>query len=251
LKGTKQGDPISSLIFNSVLEEVMRKVKVKWTSKKYGRQLGYGLDSILTNLRFADDIVLVGRSLPQIKQMIADVRSEGAKVGLELHPDKTKIQNNSIGYGCGVTTVRIGGMSIEVLSPIANTMYLGRALTLTDTHDVELTNRLKKAWGKFGAFKQELTDKAIPLHLRLKLFNSVVTPTVLYGCSSWVMTHARDAKLRSAQLKMLRAIWGNKNNCKDRRRHRNMGRVGTARYSGGAASNRKSEYTELGGGATF
>ena len=78
LKGTKQGDPISFFIFNSVLEEVMRKVKGKWASNKYGRQLGYGPDSVLTNLRFADDILLVARSLPQLQQIIADVRSEGA-----------------------------------------------------------------------------------------------------------------------------------------------------------------------------
>ena len=58
--------------------------------------------------------------------------------------------------------------------------------------------------------EQELTDKAIPLHLRLKLFHSVVTPTVLYGCGSWVMTSTREAKFKSAQFKMLRAVLGPK-----------------------------------------
>ena len=44
--------------------------------------------------------------------------------------------------------------------------------------------------------------------LRLKLFQSVVTPTVLYGSGSWVMTMARQTKLKSAQFKMLRCILG-------------------------------------------
>ena len=65
-RGTKQGDPISPIIFNSVLEEVMRKVKAKWHSKQYGMKLGYTSETTLTNLRFADDILLTGRSLPQI-----------------------------------------------------------------------------------------------------------------------------------------------------------------------------------------
>ena len=134
-KGTKQGDPISSFIFKSVLEEVTRKVKAKWASKKYGRQLGYGPDSVLTNLWFADDILLVARSLPQLQQMIADVRSEGAKAGLELHPDKTKIQHNIIGYGSGVTTARVGDINIEVLHPTSSNMYLGIALTLSSVYD--------------------------------------------------------------------------------------------------------------------
>ena len=89
-KGTKHGDPISPIIFNSVLEQVMRRAKSKRERKKYGLQVGYGANSVVTNLRFADDILLVGRSLPQIKQMIADVSIEGAAVGLELHPEKSK-----------------------------------------------------------------------------------------------------------------------------------------------------------------
>ena len=32
LRGTKQGDPVSSFVFNAVLEEMMRKVKTKWKS---------------------------------------------------------------------------------------------------------------------------------------------------------------------------------------------------------------------------
>jgi hypothetical protein len=210
LKGTKQGDPISSFIFNAVLEEVMRKVKAKWEAKKYGRQLGPGSNSLLMNLRFADDILLVARTLPQIKQMIADIQSECLKVGLELHPDKTKIQHNNIGYGTAVRKATVGTMIIEVLDAEASNMYLGRALTLTSTQDIEIYYRLKKVWSKFGVNRQELTDKAIPLRLRLKLFHSVVTPTALYGCTSWVMTSTRHTEMKSAQMKMLRAVLGPK-----------------------------------------
>lgn len=171
-------------------------------------QLGQETDPRITNLRFADDILLIGRSLPQVKQMLADIAIEGKKIGLELHPEKTKIMHNNIGYGSLVRNANIAGMDIEVLDGTAETMYLGRALSLTNTHEVELKHRIKKAWAKFGIYRQELTDRAIPLHLRLKLFQSVVPPTILYGCSSWVMTVARETLLRSTEMKMLRAIMG-------------------------------------------
>ena len=87
---------------------------------------------------------------------------------------------------------------------------MGRALCLINTHDVELANRMRKAWAKFGIYKDELTDKAIPLNLRLKLFHSVVTPSAMYGCGSWVMTGTRKATLQSTHLKMLRAILAQK-----------------------------------------
>ena len=207
MKGTKQGDPISPIVFNSVLEEVMRDVKTEWSRKRYGLQLGHGGET-LTNLRFADDIVIIARTLPQIKQMIADVAAASAKTGLKLHPEKTKIQHNNIGYGSRVRSANVSDMHIQVLSSKESAMYLGRLLSLTDTHDVELDYRIKKGWAKFGMLKQELTDKTVPLHLRLKLFHSVVTPTVLYGCGSWVMTTARDDLLRSTQMKMLRRMLG-------------------------------------------
>ena len=157
-------------------------MKARWATRRYGRQFGYSEYTMLTNLRFADDILLVGRSLPQIKRMIEDVQRESAKVGLELHPEKTKIQHNNIGYGSNVRKAIVGGMTIEVMVPHSSNMYLGRALTLTNVHDAELAHRLKKAWAKFGIFKQELTDRAVPIHLRMKLFHSVMTPPALYGC---------------------------------------------------------------------
>ena len=35
-RGTKQGDPLSTLLFNAVLEDVFRDVRSKWDRKKVG-----------------------------------------------------------------------------------------------------------------------------------------------------------------------------------------------------------------------
>ena len=70
LRGTKQGDPLSSLLFNSVLEQILGPLKIQWEQKQYGLQMGPSSSTRITNLRFADDVLLIGRSLPQIKQML-------------------------------------------------------------------------------------------------------------------------------------------------------------------------------------
>ena len=209
-KGTKQGDPISPLIFNAVLEAVMRKAKEKWKRRKYGIDLEPSYEDRLTNLRFADDILVIARTLPQIKQMLLDITEECANVGLTLHPEKTKILHNDKGYGRHVKSAKVGEMTIEVLDSSASTMYLGRLLSLTDAHDTELQHRIKKAWAKFGAYRDELVNRDVPLNLRLKLFNSVVSPTMLYGCASWVMNEARKQKVQAAQMRMIRSITGRK-----------------------------------------
>jgi hypothetical protein len=194
------------MFFNAVVEQVMRQVKQKWAAKKYGVQIGHFEDTIVTNLSFAVDILLAGRSLPQIERMLADIIEEGCKVGLELHPQKTKIQHNGIGYGSCVRSASVRGMNIEVMDPSTSNMYLGRALCLIEPHQTELNHRIK--WAKFGVFRNELTDKSVPLPLRCKLFQSALTPTVLYGGSSWVLTSVMEAQLKSTRMKMLRIVLG-------------------------------------------
>ena len=38
----------------------------------------------------------------------------------------------------------------------------------------------------------------------MRLFNAVVTPSVLYGCSSWALTESKEKALASTQTKMVR-----------------------------------------------
>eukprot|EP00973_Karenia_brevis_P070325 9775396-Karenia_brevis.AAC.1 len=51
-RGTKQGDPISPNLFNSVLEDIVRPLQQKWRHKGYGINVD---GDLLCNLRFADD----------------------------------------------------------------------------------------------------------------------------------------------------------------------------------------------------
>ena len=205
-RGTKQGDPISPTLFNAVVEEFMKTVKKKWKDKGWGVQLGSSTGEKLTNLRFADDILITARTLPQIKKMLQDVSDAAKEVGLGLHPDKTKILHNNVGYGVGAKTTVIGNMSIEVLDKTQKAMYLGRMLKPTEMQEEELKNRTSKAWAKYNIHKADLTNDKLPIGLRLKLFNATVTPTMLYGSGSWVLTEQMRSDIRTQQRKMLRCI---------------------------------------------
>ena len=78
-------------------------------------RLGHKL--MLQNLRFADDILLVGRTLPQVQGMLQDLAREAAKVGLKLHMGKTKVVGN-VRRRWGVSaarTISVGEEEVEVL----------------------------------------------------------------------------------------------------------------------------------------
>jgi hypothetical protein len=116
--------------------------------------------------------------------------------------------NNGFGQSQKVNAIQVNNVKVEVLDRATGTMYLGRMLTLTNAHEAELKHRIACAWRKFGMFKRELCDKMVSLHQRLRLFHAVVTPSVLYGCGSWVLTRSMENDLRTVQRKMLRAILG-------------------------------------------
>ena len=58
-KGTKHCDPLSSLLFNTVLQNSLKDVTQRWQKKKgMGIYLSDHDHDCLTNLRFADDVLL-------------------------------------------------------------------------------------------------------------------------------------------------------------------------------------------------
>ena len=165
-------------------------------------------DFLLQNLRFADDVLLVGTSLKQIETMLTSLASEASKAGLELHQGKTKVLSNlkrRVGDNAR-STLSVMGSTVEVLAIDSKTEYLGRILGFTDFHDSEIESRIGKGWKKCYLFRSELCCRDYPLEHRLRLFNGTVSPTVLYGSASWTMTKARENKLMVAQRRMLRKI---------------------------------------------
>ena len=138
--------------------------------------------------------------------MLQDVTDAANEVGLELHPDKTKILHNNVGYGVGAKAAKIGNMTIEVLEKTQKTMYLGRMMKPTEMQEEELKNRMSKAWAKYNTHKNDLTNDRLPIELRLRLFNATVTPTMMYGSGSWALTEQMRNDVRTQQRKMLRCI---------------------------------------------
>ena len=86
-------------------------------------------------------------------------------------------------------------------------------ITFHDPHTTEISHRMEKAWAAFCANKHILCNRSYPLKQRLHVFNSVVTPTALYGAGSWNLNSNTAAIIRRTQRQMLRSI------LQERRRH--------------------------------
>ena len=134
LRVTKQGDPLSSLLFNTLLEHIMGKVKPSWTKKRCGIQTGYTDNDRFFNLRFADDVILIATSRADIRKMITDLNTEAATFGLKLHTGKTKVLSNLQNHSrCGSKSVKVGINDVEIIPFEDATDYLGIRFSFFDT----------------------------------------------------------------------------------------------------------------------
>ena len=81
-RGTKQGDPLSSLLFNTVLQMALKDDVERWEkSKGMGIRQGDHESDCLTNLRFADDVLLFSASLVQLQKIMCDFKKSTVNVG--------------------------------------------------------------------------------------------------------------------------------------------------------------------------
>ena len=64
-RGLKHGDRLSSLLFNCVLESCFRRIIADWARARVGFKLNDDGEA-LTNLRFADDVILFSSTLTQV-----------------------------------------------------------------------------------------------------------------------------------------------------------------------------------------
>ena len=89
---------------------------------------------------FADDILLFATSKAGIRKMLKDLKVAASIVGLQLHMGKTKVLTNTAQIA---SHIQVDAETVEILQPGGCTMYLGRNLSLSSQHEVELENRLK------------------------------------------------------------------------------------------------------------
>jgi len=207
-RGVKQGDPISSLLFLCIMEIVFRRVKARWgklNQRRSGPYYGMVIDSPsdpLTNLRFADDVLLVATSKADVRKMLEDVQREAATFGLKLHTGKTKILTTDL--ASRENAVTCAGQHVQILKDGEWEKYLGRKVSVDEFHATELQNRIAMGWGSFFKLKGALCNTKIPIKSRIALFDSSVTPCVLYACATWTMNTEYHRILRCVRRRMLR-----------------------------------------------
>ena len=68
--------------------------------------------------------------------------------------------------------------------------------------------RISAGWKKFLEMLPFLTNKAVPLTLKVKVYKSCVRSCMLYGSETWAMKVEHERKMDRAEMRMIRWMCG-------------------------------------------
>ena len=121
----------------------------------------------LTNVRYADDILLFGKSLDEVVSMLELLVPVFLEYGLELNASKTKILCNEVASDQSTYCIIECG-DIEILTATQKHKYLGRAFSgeVRCRGSIAVEHRISCAWMKYKGFQHILENKHIAIKLR-------------------------------------------------------------------------------------
>jgi hypothetical protein len=171
--GLKQGDALSPLLFNCVMEYAIKRVRVK--------QDGLKLNGTHQLLAYADDVIF-GGSVDTIKENAEALVVATKEIGLEVNADKTKyvVMSRDRNAGRG-HSVKIDNSSIERVEEFK---YLGTKLTDQNYIQEEIKSRLKLANACCHSVQNLLYSKLLSKNLKIKIYRTIILLVVLYGCET-------------------------------------------------------------------
>ena len=206
LRGVRQGDPMSPVLFNNVTRRIFRDLKSKWALHGFGTVACGSTHEKTTHAMFADDTTVFASSRTSLIAMIKEVKIALAEHGLNLNMDKCIVQTSRV--NARIQPIIIDGEAIPMVGASEGFKVLGVQYTLEGRCSAEIKARMAAAWAKFYTLWPLLGKRDGNLLKRLQLFDSCVTQTALWCCESWLITQKEKNLLQSTQNRMLRKIAG-------------------------------------------
>uniref|UniRef100_K7EYP8 Reverse transcriptase domain-containing protein n=1 Tax=Pelodiscus sinensis TaxID=13735 RepID=K7EYP8_PELSI len=156
--------------------------------------------STLEDLDFADDLALLFHTHQHMQEKTQCLCTFGHQVGLRVSQKKTEIMTLSIDSPASIKIYDADLPSTDSFT------YLGSIIRYDGGTKNDIQSRLSKARNVLRSMNNVWRATQYSVHIKLKLYQSCVISTLLYGSECWRMTECNCAKLSSFHTTSLRKI---------------------------------------------
>jgi Reverse transcriptase (RNA-dependent DNA polymerase) len=188
-RGVRQGDPLSPLLFNIFIDDVLEGVRGVPVPTRTG-------DTQVRGLMFADDIVVFAPSPDELQETLDTVAQWAANWGMAFNAAKCGIMALHSGEHCRgapVTARRPGGWHLAgaPVPLVDGYKYLGYWLTPDLSAQEAVQHRVAIATRLLYSLQPTLQQHSIPMPIRRLLVQAVLLPTLTYGSEVWGLRNAQ------------------------------------------------------------
>ena len=196
--GLRQGDALSTLLFNLCMEKIIRNIRINPGGTIYNRTRQY--------LAYADDVVILGRTEGYIKETLEEMATVTQQIGLQMNEMKTKYMINR------QEDIKEKKKEIEwrgkKYRKVETFKYLGSVITNTNEIETEIKSKLATGNKYYHALGSILRKRNIKQSIKIRLYKTVIRPAVIYGAETWTLTSKTKKRLMAWERKILRKIYG-------------------------------------------
>nr|CAH8840565.1 unnamed protein product [Trichobilharzia regenti] len=173
--GVRQGCPASPILFNFTIDWILRHA----LTEHHGVQLSP--DIHITDLEFADDVVLLAENFPDMQQALDQINHLAPTIGLKINTSKTKMFSNTSTSNDEILS--LNGAPIEI---VPSFRYLGSIMLPNGQAKNEVNARISNARNAFLQLRSVLWSKReISLRTKIRVYQASIRPVLLYGCETW------------------------------------------------------------------
>ena len=205
--GVLQGDTLAPYLFIIVLDYVLRSA-IPDESLGIQLTLSQGTrsrpkpSSYLTDLDFADDIMLVSDNIKNAQSMLSSIEYHAQLVGLSINLKKTEY----ILIGEFKESVDLS-LNSGLIKQVKDFKYLGSWLMNCEK---DFSVRKELAWKACKKLTRIWKSNLISIDVKINLFKACVESTLLYNAVTWTMTSTLEQKLNGCYTRLLRYALGYK-----------------------------------------
>ena len=199
--GVKQGEPLSPLLFILFLNELTEELQVNVDLSTFDNSIIEEFQKFV--LLFADDTLLLANTADELQSLLNKLYVYCKKWNFTVNVNKTKVMLFKSSTRPENFEVSYDGTALEI---VRNFIYLGTNISCNGKFFQAQKHLAEQAFKALYSLSNVFNDNVLCVQDKLKLFDSLVLPILMYGSEIWGFYKSND--IEKVHIRFLKQLLG-------------------------------------------